>query len=173
MGAGAHVEDREEHEVNARGARRADVRLGGRPRRVRRYALRPVVHVVKLADRRVTGSCHRLVRFRRQRLDLGRLETIGELVHLLPPAPKIVGLVAGRENVRLAAQRPLERVRVRIVHRRDQERHRVVRGRVALDSGDDPRGVGVEDDVLEQLAADEGVARSEARGDAVDGAEQL
>jgi len=31
----------------------------------------------------------------------------------------------------------------------------------------------VEDDVLEQLAADEGIARGEARGDAVDGAEEL
>ena len=59
------------------------------------------------------------------------------------------------------------------MHRRKKERHRVVCGRVVLNFSDNAGGVGVEDDVLEQLAADEGVARGKTCGDAVDGAEEL
>ena len=109
----------------ARCAARRARGLGDRDRhRVRVGVRRPVglvVDVVELAHRAVAGGGHLGVHAPRRLAHGAGVVRAGEPVHRLAPGPEVVGGVRlGRRPLGRAAQVALERVRVRVDHRRQR-----------------------------------------------------
>ena len=104
---------------------------------------RRVVHVVELADTGDARLHHLRVHPAREQVIAVGIESRRDPVHLLPPGPE-------RAAPRVAAQRPVEGVRVRVGQARQHQAGQPVRapGRLPRPHRGDPRAVDLEQHVL-------------------------